>query len=580
QTGVDVLSPTGEDLPKEKAVAVYIEENAVSPVLIGLNRINKNESIFKFDNFNDQNQWKSNTVVLKDANTANSNGWKTTRRKITVGIHKTNLYLTDLVYFHTLDSDGKIVQSFSKQGVYAGTTEWEFTTSPNEVEIILCVRNGQLDSNYSGFLYLTTPEAYENLTDEIFIKRDGSENLLDSIRAKTAPYLLNPKRNNFDYRAIQNIELVNPIEAKLKNAEGEWLRLFISFIRILEIDNVSSTIVQISKYNETSNSTGVNDISVSTFIGSDNQKVVDKNGYINVNLTEVSSSGINMRILLDTKYLVKSIDTNISLSDTLELNTAYLFASSIQQNKSVSKNGAYLGDSTVEFGTIPTQVGSLLGYDIKNCGVGGTRMAVHTLSDYKDLSFYKIAEAINSGDWSIIKTALDNLIYQTSDTAKAQRLTTTKNNLINTDWSKIDFIVIQYGTNDFTGGNDIGLIDKSNLDVTTLIGALNYGIKQILLKYPKIKLYFITPTHRYMEASLKNDSDTYTNVLGKKLIDYVDAIKSASNQNFSPVKDMYRESGFSQYNHSIYFVDGVHPNVAGYKLFSEQVAAFIRSCIM
>ncbi|RKW94957.1 hypothetical protein D9B85_15100, partial [Corynebacterium diphtheriae] len=56
-------------------------------------------------------------------------------------------------------------------------------------------------------------------------------------------------------------------------------------------------------------------------------------------------------------------------------------------------------DSITEFGTYPQQVANALGASALNMGIGGTRMGLHTLSDYNGLCGYKIAEAINTGNY-------------------------------------------------------------------------------------------------------------------------------------------------------------------------------------
>lgn len=244
-----------------------------------------------------------------------------------------------------------------------------------------------------------------------------------------------------------------------------------------------------------------------------------------------------------------------------------------------------LGDSVTEFGTYPDTVAHLLGYKTYNCGVGGTRMSQHPNDYYKDLSFYKIADAIDTGNWTSVNSALDALISQaqTVDPGKAVRLQKTKSNLNSIDFSKVDIMTVFFGTNDFTGADvTIGTVSASNKDITTVVGALNYGIEKIITKYPNIKILVLTPTYRLITVSGggTESSDTYVKPLdGKKLIDYCDAILQTAGLNHLPCKDLYRESGFNSYNHSTYFSDVVHPKQAGYTLLGRVISGFIKSSI-
>lgn len=242
-----------------------------------------------------------------------------------------------------------------------------------------------------------------------------------------------------------------------------------------------------------------------------------------------------------------------------------------------SKTIVGFGDSTNEFNT-SINFSRNLGARYINVGIGGSRLAQHSESHYDKLSFYNLANAIESNNW----TEVDAAVLWLKDN-KADDNTAIIARLKSVDFTKVDFITLNYGTNDFTGSNAVGDLSLSNLDTTTTAGALNYGLKMILTKYPNLKVYVRTPTHRFFLKdwipgdSTLYDSDLATNQAGNYLIQYVDAIKGMSELNHAPCKDMYREGQFNKYNHNLYFGDGVHPNALGYQMIDMMFARFIES---
>ena len=230
----------------------------------------------------------------------------------------------------------------------------------------------------------------------------------------------------------------------------------------------------------------------------------------------------------------------------------------------------FCGDSVTEFGTYPEQVAELIGANAIKVGYGGCRMATHPDVNYNELSMYKIAQAINTGNFTTMQNAINNLIVLEDN----NNLAFTK--LSTTNFNKLNVLTIFFGTNDFTGNVILGAIDS--IDTTTFNGAINYIIDKILTAYPHIKIVFITPTHRFIQDNKIDDVDVVPNTLGKYLIEYVNAIIERANYNHIPVLDMYRNSGFNKYNHQYYFgIDGVHPNAIGYTYIANKIAAFLKS---
>lgn len=242
-----------------------------------------------------------------------------------------------------------------------------------------------------------------------------------------------------------------------------------------------------------------------------------------------------------------------------------------------------MGDSIREFGPIPQLTGTLLGYNGINCGVGGTKWTPHPTANYDKLSAFQIVDAIVTGDFTSVNTALDNLIVAAEtgtpvDIGKANRLRATKKNLNETDFSKVEIFTLSYGTNDYTGANPIGAMSLSNKDVTTIVGSINYCIEKLTIAFPNLKIFLTTPTHRMIGTSPTwVSSDVHKNSIGIGLKDVCDAIEQAAALNHVPCKNHYREGFFNVYNHVTYFSDAVHPRSIGNTLMAREEAGFIKS---
>ncbi|EKB02654.1 hypothetical protein HMPREF9711_03116 [Myroides odoratimimus CCUG 3837] len=547
--------------------------------------------IIKGDFFpSDKKEYLIDTVLLSDGKTGRNSGWITILNNLNLkkGKYKTNIYLTELVYLLTYDSNGNIVNKYNNKGIYDGSIEWEFELTDKEVSIRYCVREDGLDSYYfnSESANIDTKNsvfASQEYVDENTLKNSDS-NLVSRLNSNYSPIFIDQYPiTDFDKRAIVDIKLLDGNIDNLKDKNGNWIPLYLTFMRFkgYEQKEVSTTIIQIS----TSNSEGIvedNKNIIANYSNDDSNGEkgnIDSNGYLNCIAKAGShNNAVSLQIVLNHKYLRPGIDTNKLLKNKIKLNTAYIARiDKYYLNPLLKKKGLSLGDSVTEFGNYPSIIGQNLGMDWYNCGVGGTRMSTHTSAGYNKLSFYQIAEAISSGDFTSVNEGLDILIADANinDPGKARRLTTTKSNLNTINYSELEYISIFFGTNDFTSSKEIGDLTLNNLNVDTIVGALNYGIDKILSKHPHIKIIVITPTHRFI-TNKNNDSDTYS-VGSKLLIDVVDALNKAANLNHLPFIDLYRTSNLSRYNHDIYFADTTHPNAKGYKYLGDLISKYINN---
>lgn len=228
-----------------------------------------------------------------------------------------------------------------------------------------------------------------------------------------------------------------------------------------------------------------------------------------------------------------------------------------------------MGDSLFGNFRDATSISNLLanstGATVYNCGFGGCRMSGH-YAPWSSFSMYKLADAITSGDFteqeaSAVHSEAPDYFVEIVNLLKS------------IDFSTVDIITINYGVNDFTGGQALAS-DTFNFD--TYEGSLKYSIEKILAKYPNIRIVLVTPCWSYWleNGSYSTDSDTHT-IGGRKLTAFVDKCKEVAKDYHLPVVDTYNELGVNKFNCSHYSTDGIHPTEEGRKAIAKLMSKVI-----
>ncbi len=244
------------------------------------------------------------------------------------------------------------------------------------------------------------------------------------------------------------------------------------------------------------------------------------------------------------------------------------------------KTVTHFGDSFVEQSSQSSIIASRLGATVLKMGFGGCRMGKHGDAGYDGMSMYNIAKAIASGDFTALLAAAEKVKNEHGDDNLTQA-----NLVASTDWSKVDYCLIAFGTNDFGGNptvnNVIGNIDDLTPDGSTFMGSVNYVINRLLTRNPKMKLIFTSPIWRYTTPmhpeGIEGGSDVSPNKNGDYVLDFVDALIKCCQRNNVEVWDGYRTSGIGQLTASAFIADGVHPTTDGYKLLANKQSAFLLS---
>lgn len=263
----------------------------------------------------------------------------------------------------------------------------------------------------------------------------------------------------------------------------------------------------------------------------------------------------------------------------------------VEANKEIDKLGGVmkgktvvlLGDSQVgqetEFEKLLNQ---MLPINAINCGFAGCRMALRTddaSSPYDAFSAIGVADAIVSRDFSAMDNALASLKAEGSYYYElyAPRVEALKE--INLGDGDNCIMTIAYGSNDFSGGNEIG--EASTLNKRTLLGAMQYVIEILLKAFPKLQLIFVGMPYRVYSHEgndVISDSNDYVSSKGYHRYDYSDAILDNAKANQLPCFDMYRRCGRNRYNIFTICPDGTHPTSAyGQKLTAELYGKILQS---
>lgn len=258
------------------------------------------------------------------------------------------------------------------------------------------------------------------------------------------------------------------------------------------------------------------------------------------------------------------------------------------------KSGKFAGKKIVCFGDsitgnfpapldYPSMIAELTGATVYNAGFGGCCMSDNGQTR-RLFTMCRLADAIAAGDFTAQRNSGVSITYAgTSTDYVPQRLTM----LEGIDWTKIDYITIAYGTNDWN--SNYGLDNENDPDdTTTYIGAFRYSVEKLLAAYPNLKILAITPLWRWWDTNTGMpseiqldyiDSDDYAKGTGYKLWQYGDALKEAAKMYHVPVFDLYWNCMMTKQNRLQYFDsnDGTHPKEEGRKLMAEMISAHMES---
>lgn len=146
----------------------------------------------------------------------------------------------------------------------------------------------------------------------------------------------------------------------------------------------------------------------------------------------------------------------------------------------------------------------------------------------------------------------------------------------------VDLITLWGGFNDFNNSVELSTLDEQKdsetRDTATFYGGLMACVEKLLTLYPTARLVLIGTTPFCWYVSGK---DWHTmKINGKKITDFVDAVKNVAEYYSLPFVDLLHTSGFNNFNYSIYFMDQgyyLHPNEVGNEKIAHIIAGAVKA---
>lgn len=200
-----------------------------------------------------------------------------------------------------------------------------------------------------------------------------------------------------------------------------------------------------------------------------------------------------------------------------------------------------------------------------NGAFGGTRMVKRSNDITQSrcaFDFENLVDAIIDNDFSAQEQAI---IDHPSDILPyySDRLTALKN----VDWSEVDFITINYGTNDWEAGTS----------TQSYITAYEASLIKFMTEFPHIRVFVITPTFRFwIDENLEVIDDSNTRTFGNPAINlptFNESLITVTNDLNLNLIDCY-SIGINRYNWTHYFsqYDTTHQSYNGRELIGTRVA--------
>ncbi len=139
-----------------------------------------------------------------------------------------------------------------------------------------------------------------------------------------------------------------------------------------------------------------------------------------------------------------------------------------------------------------------------------------------------------------------------------------------------DLVVVFGGTNDYGNGQaPLGKITDDT--IFTFYGAVHNLCRLLMKKYPKAKLVFVAPLHRWNECG---EEGTWKpeGVKQHHLCDYVTAVKEVCGVYNIPVLDLFNSDIMPIKDNDFRrecAPDGVHPNDEGHKILARELQTLL-----
>lgn len=241
----------------------------------------------------------------------------------------------------------------------------------------------------------------------------------------------------------------------------------------------------------------------------------------------------------------------------------------------------FLGDSLFAQGREDgTDIASVVGGVIKdaeskvyNLGIGGSAAALKddekgmSLDNWTSSCFlgmaYLVAGQINSSDFDQYHPEIRDVFHQM-------------------DKDKLDYIVVDYGVNDFLSGSKIGEYDPENTnpDYSYFVNAYGRALDTLREACPQAKILLCTPCYSQFfggDGAYLGDGNTVFNGYGN-LANYVGLVEYCAGQTDGVIYlDMYHgeRMNLDAYTAEDYLLDGIHLTERGRRVYGNVIGQVI-----
>lgn len=204
-----------------------------------------------------------------------------------------------------------------------------------------------------------------------------------------------------------------------------------------------------------------------------------------------------------------------------------------------------------------------------NVGFSGSQLTDHSNANYRPFSLNRLADAVVSKDFTS-----QDATAKTCGGLYPEHLSTLKS----IDFSKVDFVTVFFGTNDWSNNATLKSEDDKSEESkqhTNVEDALKYSIQTLLTAYPHLRFLVLTPYWRSVSSG--KDSDIDANNKGVYLIDFSDYIEKIAEENLHvPTINLYRRSGANAITNRYYTSDGTHPTEMLKRIIAKQILSQFR----
>lgn len=204
--------------------------------------------------------------------------------------------------------------------------------------------------------------------------------------------------------------------------------------------------------------------------------------------------------------------------------------------------------------------------DSINCGFSGSLATNYRIGEevpMNSFSFHRIADAIATGDWTAQDTAVESITTAWYE----EHLTRLKS----IDFSKVDYLTVLYGTNDWLFGRKLDHVDGDS-KANCIKDAISYGVQTIQEKYPNLKIIVMSPY--FFGKQVDEDGSVVANSSGVYGKEMSDGIEETAQELGLPTLNLYY-LGVNKFNYSYYTTDGNHPNMMLRNIIAKHIIDII-----